>query len=376
MSHRRTRRRRRRAADLAPRSRRRRQLGDRRVRPVRHRPRPGSNSANTVDLWRWSVDHLEEFWVAVWDFFAVEADGGHEVALAESAAAMPGARWFPGTRLNYAEHALRRRPGDDDIVAVTAVGEDGTTSQTTWAQLRAQVAALAQWLRDAGVQRGDRVVGYLPDTTPTLVAFLAAASVGAIWSACAQDYGADGAAARFAQLAPGGPVRRRRLPVERPGARPPRRGGGAAAGAAHAARHRPRHQRRPAEPGRARRKQQRGDLGGGDRAAGRAPLRPGRLRRAAVGAVLVRHHRAAQGHRARSRRRPARALQATWPAPRRRPRQPGVLVHHDQLDHVEHRRVRPARRRADRAVRRQPRLPGRGAPVADRRRPAGRRCSA
>ena len=115
---------------------------------------------------------------------------------------MPGARWFPGTRLNYAEHALRGRPGDDDIVAVTAVSEDGTTSHTTWAQLRAQVAALAQWLRDVGVQRGDRVVGYLPDTTPTLVAFLAAASVGAIWSACAQDYGADGAAARFAQLAP------------------------------------------------------------------------------------------------------------------------------------------------------------------------------
>jgi acetoacetyl-CoA synthetase len=155
-----------------------------------------------LDLWRWSVDHLEEFWVAVWDFFGIEADGGHEVALAESAAAMPGARWFPGTRLNYAEHALRRRPGDDDIVAVTAVGEDGTTSQTSWAQLRAQVAALAQWLRDAGVQHGDRVVGYLPDTTPTLVAFLATASVGAIWSACAQDYGADGAAARFGQLAP------------------------------------------------------------------------------------------------------------------------------------------------------------------------------
>ena len=82
------------------------------------------------------------------------------------------------------------------------VSEDGTTSQTTWAQLRAQVAALAQWLREAGVRRGDRVVGYLPDTTPTLVAFLAAASVGAIWSACAQDYGADGAAARFAQLEP------------------------------------------------------------------------------------------------------------------------------------------------------------------------------
>ena len=169
--------------------------------------RTGVEFGEYLDLWRWSADHLEEFWTALWDFFGIEADGSHAVALDESAAVMPGARWFPGTRLNYAEHALRRRPGDDgggddDIVAVTTVSEDGTTDHTTWMQLRAQVAALAQWLRDAGVEHGDRVVGYLPDTTPTLVAFLAAASVGAIWSACAQDYGADGAAARFAQLAP------------------------------------------------------------------------------------------------------------------------------------------------------------------------------
>jgi acetoacetyl-CoA synthetase len=162
--------------------------------------RTGAEFAGYLDLWGWSVDHLEEFWGAVWDFFGIQADSSHEVVLAD--AAMPGARWFPGTRLNYAEHALRPRPGDDDVVAVIAVGEDGTTSQTTWAQLRAQVAALAQWLRQAGVRRGDRVVGYLPDTTPALVAFLATASIGAIWSACAQDYGADGAAARFAQLEP------------------------------------------------------------------------------------------------------------------------------------------------------------------------------
>jgi acetoacetyl-CoA synthetase len=164
--------------------------------------RTGVEFGQYLDLWRWSVDHLEEFWGAVWDFYAVVADGSHAVALDPGAAAMPGARWFPGARLSYAEHALRGRPGDDDIVAVTAVREDGAASRTTWAQLRAEVAALAQWLRDAGVGRGDRVVGYLPDTTPALVAFLATASVGAIWSACAQDYGAAGAAARFAQLAP------------------------------------------------------------------------------------------------------------------------------------------------------------------------------
>jgi acetoacetyl-CoA synthetase len=151
-----------------------------------------------LDLQRWSVGHLEQFWGAVWDFFDIQADGSHDEVLAD--AAMPGARWFPGTRLNYAEHALRH--GDDDTVAVTAVSEDGTTTRTTRAQLRAQVAALARWLRDTGVQRGDRVVGYLSNTTPTLIAFLATASVGAIWSACAQDYGAHGAAGRFAQLDP------------------------------------------------------------------------------------------------------------------------------------------------------------------------------
>ena len=160
--------------------------------------RTGAEFGTYLDLHRWSVGQLEQFWDAVWDFFDIAADGRHAEVLAD--AAMPGARWFPGTRLNYAEHALRH--GEDDTVAVTAVSEDGTTTRTTWAQLRDQVAALARWLRETGVRRGDRVVGYLPNTTPTLIAFLATASVGAIWSACAQDYGAHGAAARFAQLDP------------------------------------------------------------------------------------------------------------------------------------------------------------------------------
>ena len=90
--------------------------------------RTGIEFGRYLDLWRWSGDHLGEFWVAVWDFYGIEADGSQAVALDESATAMPGARWFPGTRLNYAEHALRRRPGDDDIVAVTTVSEDGAAS--------------------------------------------------------------------------------------------------------------------------------------------------------------------------------------------------------------------------------------------------------
>jgi len=160
--------------------------------------RAGADLTGYPALHAWSVEHLEEFWRAIWDFFGLQADGDPSMALARRE--MPGATWFPGTRVNYAEHALRH--GADGAVAVTEIDEDGTTVTTTWAQLRAQVAALAHWLREAGVRPGDRVVGYLPNITPTLIAFLATASIGAVWSACAQDYSAGGAAARFAQLDP------------------------------------------------------------------------------------------------------------------------------------------------------------------------------
>ncbi len=108
--------------------------------------RTGAEFGTYLDLHRWSVGQLKQFWGAVWDFFDIAADGCHAEVLAD--AAMPGARWFPGTRLNYAEHALRH--GEDDTVALTAVSEDGTTTRTTRAQLRDQVAALARWLRETG----------------------------------------------------------------------------------------------------------------------------------------------------------------------------------------------------------------------------------
>ncbi len=163
--------------------------------------RYGVDCSEYLDLWRWSVDHLDDFWSQVWEFFDIQADGDPTVALAD--ASMPGASWFPGVRLNYAEHALRHAVGPAaETVAVTQVAEDGATTRSTWAQLRAQVGALAQWLRDQGVRPGDRVVGYLPNTTPALVAFLATASIGAVWSACAQDYPAAGAASRLGQLEP------------------------------------------------------------------------------------------------------------------------------------------------------------------------------
>lgn len=134
----------------------------------------------------------------MWDFFDFIADGDCGQVLAD--ATMPGARWFPGTRLNYAEYALRQ--GDSPEAAVISIAEDGTTTEISWTQLRQQVAAFAAWLRRQGVGVGDRVVGYLPNTFHGVIAFLATAGIGAVWSACGQDYGASGAASRFAQLEP------------------------------------------------------------------------------------------------------------------------------------------------------------------------------
>jgi AMP-binding enzyme/acetyl-CoA synthetase-like protein len=155
-----------------------------------------------LDLWTLSTDHPAPFWSAVWDFFDIQADGDRQPALTDEA--MPATRWFPGARLNYTEHALRAAtdPLRANQVAITAITEDGAATRTTWAQLRAHVAALAHWLRAVGVGPGDTVVGYLPNITHTIIAFLATASVGAIWSCCAQDYSAAGAAAKFTQLEP------------------------------------------------------------------------------------------------------------------------------------------------------------------------------
>ncbi|MFF8566623.1 acetoacetate--CoA ligase [Streptomyces albidoflavus] len=160
--------------------------------------RTGTTHAAYTSLWQWSVDDLPGFWSAVADFFALATTGEPEYVLDDTP--MPGTRWFTGTRLNYAEHALRH--GEDEATALVQVGEDGTTVHVTWAELRSQVGALAAWLRGQGVVAGDRVVGYLPNTAHTVVAFLATASLGAVWSACGQDYGPEGAAARFAQLEP------------------------------------------------------------------------------------------------------------------------------------------------------------------------------
>jgi len=150
------------------------------------------------DLWHWSVEHVDQFWAAVWNFYDINATPAPDTVLATRT--MPGARWFPGVRLNFVDRIFAGR--DPAATAIIAATETDTVETLTYRQLEHQVAALAATLRDLGVQSGDRVVGYLPHCTATLVAFLAAASLGAIWSCCGPDYAATAAANRLGQLEP------------------------------------------------------------------------------------------------------------------------------------------------------------------------------
>lgn len=149
-----------------------------------------------AELQRWSVSDLDGFWGSIWDRFGVGERG--ETVLASSA--MPGAEWFPGTRLNYAEHAFRGR--DDSDLALIAGGEDREDVPWTWGDLRALTRRIAAGLRAAGVEPGDRVVAYMPNIPETTAAFLACASLGAVWSSCSPDFGARSVIDRFAQIEP------------------------------------------------------------------------------------------------------------------------------------------------------------------------------
>ncbi|WP_166354815.1 acetoacetate--CoA ligase [Phytoactinopolyspora limicola] len=156
---------------------------------------------NYDDLWRWSVTEPAAFWGALAEHFEVAFHTPPDDVLPDRT--MPGTRWFPGATLNYAEHALRPGPGKDDTdLAVIFRREDGRTQQLTYGQLRSQVAAARAALIELGVRRGDRVVAVAPNSPETLVAFLATASLGAVWASCSPDFGARAIADRFAQLDP------------------------------------------------------------------------------------------------------------------------------------------------------------------------------
>jgi acetoacetyl-CoA synthetase len=149
-------------------------------------------------LWEWSVTELEEFWASIWDFFEVEASVPYSEVLPERV--MPGATWFPGAELNYAKHIFHGKRDAD--LAVLHASELRPLGELRWGELREQVAHAAAGLRVLGIEPGDRVVAYLPNIPETLVAFLAAASIGAIWSSCSPDFGASSVVDRFAQIEP------------------------------------------------------------------------------------------------------------------------------------------------------------------------------
>ena len=149
-------------------------------------------------LWRWSVDRRDQFWQAVWSFCGVIAQSQGETVLLDGER-MPGSRWFPQARLNFAENLLRRQ---DDAVALVFRGEDRVASEVTYADLYAEVSRLAQALRDLGVVAGDRVAAYMPNIPGTLIAMLAAASIGAVFSSCSPDFGVAGVLDRFGQIGP------------------------------------------------------------------------------------------------------------------------------------------------------------------------------
>ena len=149
-------------------------------------------------LWEWSTEDLEDFWRSIWDYFDIAADGDASTVLASDT--MPGAEWFPGTSLNYAEHIFRGK--DPGALAIQHRSEATELAEITWGELEARVAAFAAGLRVLGVESGDRVAAYLPNAPEAIVGFLAAASIGAIWSSCSPDFGARSVVDRFAQIEP------------------------------------------------------------------------------------------------------------------------------------------------------------------------------
>ncbi|MCH7487954.1 MAG: acetoacetate--CoA ligase [Proteobacteria bacterium] len=158
----------------------------------------GEGLADSGALYRFSIDEMEKFWLSVREEFGLLAETWGERVLVDPDK-MPGARWFPDARLNFAENLLRRR---DDSDAIVFRGEDRVKRRLSWAELQAQVSVFARGLSDAGVGQGDRVAGYLPNMPEAVIAMLATASLGAAWSSASPDFGVRGVLDRFGQIEP------------------------------------------------------------------------------------------------------------------------------------------------------------------------------
>jgi acetoacetyl-CoA synthetase len=153
---------------------------------------------NYDDLYQWSVDNIAEFWKQMWDFGSIKASVPYD-AIIDDVSRMPGAHWFQGSRLNFAENLLRYR---DDHRALVFRGEDKIRRTYTYAQLYDEVARVAGALKRSGVEAGDRVAGFVPNLPESIIAMLAATSLGAVWSSCSPDFGIKGVFDRFGQIQP------------------------------------------------------------------------------------------------------------------------------------------------------------------------------
>jgi acetoacetyl-CoA synthetase len=150
------------------------------------------------DLYQWSIDSIPDFWAALWEFAGIKASRSYDKVV-DDLSKFPGAKWFPGARLNFAENLLRHR---DDRLAFIFRGETQKSAKMTYAELYQTVARLAKSLREIGIVPGDRVAGYMPNLIETATAMLAATSIGAVWSSCATDIGSQGALDRLGQIEP------------------------------------------------------------------------------------------------------------------------------------------------------------------------------
>ena len=158
----------------------------------------GLDLTSYEDLYAWSVERREDFWRFLWEFTGVVGDGPGDNVLVDGSR-MPGARWFPDSRLNFAENLLR---GPDEAPALVFRGEEGETRRLNFGDLRREVGRVAAALAADGVEPGDRVAGFLPNIPEAVIAMLAAARLGAVWSSCSPDFGVQGVLDRFGQINP------------------------------------------------------------------------------------------------------------------------------------------------------------------------------
>ncbi len=160
--------------------------------------RYGTSFSIYEELWQWSVDNIPELWATLWDFMDIIHSRKYDTVL-EDGDRMPGSKWFPGAELNFAENLLRYR---DDRQAIIFKSEKNGVVTLTYSELYDRVARLARSMREMGITRGDRIAGFMPNMPEAIIAMLASASIGALWSSCSPDFGIKGVLDRFGQIEP------------------------------------------------------------------------------------------------------------------------------------------------------------------------------